>query len=424
VEFYVAGERLLLEEGRCYYVDVNLPHRVNNVGTTERIHLVIDATVDEWVHGLFRRARAEGWRTQRCAAPPRGFEAFRNRVIQSPELREKLRAIGDRRKFVSGAVGLGRELGFQFTEADVGASHHSTGLPPSTAAPEGWTPVKVSIRDSRAVAEWIYTGPLRFTAPFFQDTVNVARRNPFSALMRREMPLDVADSIPGLAPTGFIFHMSRCGSTLVAQMLAALDRTVVISEAPAVDDVIQAGLSAPGLSREERIGWLRQVVAALGQFRSGRESLYFLKLDAWHVHHLATIREAFPGVPWIFVHRAADEVIASQLRQPGMLGARGVMDPRVLLLSREDVTALSREQWCARVIGGFLEAADAFRGCPDGLFIDYTQLPDAVWGPVASHFGVRFSEEERKRMQEAARFDSKNPGQLFRGSEAGQPDGF
>jgi hypothetical protein len=418
VEFYLAGERLLLEEGRCYYIDVNLPHRVNNGGTTERIHLVIDAVVDEWVHGIFRQAQAEGWRTQRCAAPPRGFEAFQNRVIQSPELRERLRAIGDRRKFISGAVELGRELGFQFTEADVGASRHSSGLPPSIEAPEGWTPVKVSVRDSRAVAEWIYTGSLRFTEPFFQDTVNVARRSPFTALMRREMPLEVADSIPGLAPTGFIFHMSRCGSTLVAQMLAALDRTVVVSEASAVDDVIQAGLSAPDFPREERIRWLRQVVAALGQLRTGRESLYFLKLDAWHIHHLAAIREAFPGVPWVFVHRKAEEVVASQLRQPGML-ARGVMDPRVLLLSREDVTALSREQWCARVIGDFLKAADAFRGDPDGLFIDYTQLPEAVWGPVASHFGVRFSEEERRRMQEAARFDSKSPGLVFRGSEAG-----
>ena len=36
VEFYVAGERLLLQEGGCYYVDVNLPHRVNNRGGADR----------------------------------------------------------------------------------------------------------------------------------------------------------------------------------------------------------------------------------------------------------------------------------------------------------------------------------------------------------------------------------------------------
>src|SRR5580700_1748325 len=53
VEFYVSGERLLLEEGGCYYVNVNLPHRVNNRGTAARVHLVIDAAVDDWVRDLF-----------------------------------------------------------------------------------------------------------------------------------------------------------------------------------------------------------------------------------------------------------------------------------------------------------------------------------------------------------------------------------
>lgn len=313
-------------------------------------------------------------------------------------------------------------MGFQFTEADVGATYYSSGAARPAEMLQGWTPVKVFFRDSQAVAEWIWTGPRRFTEPFFEDTVRVARRNPFTALMRREMPLEMADSIPALAPTGFIFHMSRCGSTLIAQMLAALERAAVISEAPTVDDVIQAGLTLPDLPRRQQIRWLRQVVAALGQRRSGGESLYFLKLDSWHIHHLPLFRESFPEVPWIFVQRNADEVIASQLGRPGLPGARGAMDPRVLRLRLEDITGLSREQWCARVIAGFLEAAEAFRGDRSGLFIDYARLPDAVWGPIASHFGVRFSEEERARMQEAARFDSKSPGQLLRGPDAAGRD--
>lgn len=420
VEFYVAGERLLLEEGRCYYVNVNLPHRVNNGGAAARIHLVIDATVDEWVHALFRQAREEGWRTARCAPPPRGFEAFRDRVIQSPELLGELQSIDSRGKFATRAVELGRAMGFQFTEADVGATYRSDG-PQSIPTLAGWTPVKVLFRDSRPVAEWIWTGPRRFTEPFFEDSIAAARRNPLTSMFRREMPLDVAESIPGLAPTGFVFHTSRCGSTLIAQMLAALDRTVVISEAPAIDDVIQAGLCLPDLPRQRQIRWLRLVVTALGQRRTGGESLYFLKLDAWHIHHLPLIREAFPGTPWIFVSRNAEEVVASQLRRPGLLGAPGAMDPRVLRLRQEDVTGLGRERWCARVIADFLRAAEAFRDDPDGLFIDYTQLPGAVWGPIASHFRMQFSEEERAQMQEAARFDSKNPYQLFHGPETDQP---
>ncbi len=404
VEFYVRGERLRLEEGGCYYVNVNLPHRVNNRGGAERIHLVIDAEVDEWVRELFAR----GCDIPRCPLPPRGFEEFRLRVIQSADLRERLHGISGRHEFAARVVEAGHEVGCEFTEADVGAS-----LERSAEAPQGWMPVKVHFRDGQAVAEWIWPGPRRLTEPFFEESVRAAGRNPFTALFRREMPLDAADALEALSPTGFIFHMSRCGSTLIAQMLAALDRTVVISEAPPIDDVIQSSLKLPELSREQQVHRLRQVIRALGQRRSGGESLYFVKLDAWHIHCLPLFCEAFPAVPWVFVQRRPEDVIASQLRRPGMPGLPGALDPRVLGLRPEDVTSLSREQWCARVTGGFLEAAGAFRNDARGLFVDHGQLPDAVWGTMARHFGVRFNDGEYTLMRERARFDAKTPAEIY-----------
>jgi len=416
-EFYVAGERLLLEEGRCYYVNVSLPHRVDNRGDRERIHLVIDAVVDDWLADLFSRAEGEDWHIPHCEAPPLGFAEFRERVFESPELRDELRRIGERGNLIARAVEMGRQLGFQFNLADVGACFG--GAPAGSAATaEGWTPVKVSFPGGEPVAEWIYTGSLRFTEPFFQDSARLAKRNPFTALFRREMPLDAAESLDALAPTGFIFHMSRCGSTLIAQMLASLDRCVVISEAAPVDEVLQAGLLVADLPRKRQVRWLRQVVAALGQRPRGTESLYFLKLDSWHIHHMALIREAFPGVPWIFVHRRLEDVVASQLRQPGLPGAPGALDPRILGLCFEDIVTLDREQWCRRVLSGFLDAAAGFRSDPSGMFVDYSQLPEAVWGGIGSHFGVLFSEAEIKQMREAARFDAKNPRQPFQPSPA------
>jgi hypothetical protein len=404
VEFYVSGERLDLEEGGCYYVNVNLPHRVNNRGSAERIHVVIDAEVDDWVREVFARGRP----IARCPLPARGFEEFRRLAIQSGELRERLRGIAERHEFGARVVAMGHEAGFEFTEADVGAS-----VERSTEAPQGWMPVKVHFRHGQAGAEWIWAGTRRLTEPFFEESVRAARRNPFTAQFRREMSLDAADAIEALTPTGFIFHMTRCGSTLIAQMLAGLDGAVVISEAPPVDDVIQAPLMMPKLSRAQQAQWLRQVVRALGQRRSGGESLYFVKLDAWHIHHLPLFREAFPAVPWVFVQRRAEEVVASQLRRPGMPGLPGALDPRLLGLRLEDVTSLSREQWCARVTGGFLEAAGAFRNDPSGLFVDHAQLPDAVWGSMARHFGIRFNDEEIMRMRERARFDAKTPAEIY-----------
>lgn len=53
VEFYLQGERIHLEEGECWYCNFNLPHSLANKGETDRIHLVIDAEVNEWIKDMF-----------------------------------------------------------------------------------------------------------------------------------------------------------------------------------------------------------------------------------------------------------------------------------------------------------------------------------------------------------------------------------
>jgi quercetin dioxygenase-like cupin family protein len=53
VEFYLDKERIHLQEGECWYMNFNLLHSIVNKSETDRIHLVIDARVNEWVQELF-----------------------------------------------------------------------------------------------------------------------------------------------------------------------------------------------------------------------------------------------------------------------------------------------------------------------------------------------------------------------------------
>jgi hypothetical protein len=411
VEFYVCGERLLLEEGACYYVNVNLPHRVNNRGERDRVHLVIDAEVNDWVRALFRRGRADGWHIPRCPLPALGFDEFRAHALATPATREQLREIAERSQFAPAALEMGRKQGFDFTlgDAENGARHPLAW----NGDLRGWTPDKVFFRESRPFAEWIFTGDRRLTEPFLSDSLKAALCNPFAAFFRRETPLEDAAGMETLSPAGFLFHVSRCGSTLATQMFAALERTVVVAEAPAIDHVIQAQLDRPDLSAAEHAQWLRWIVAAFGQRRTGRETHYIVKLDSWHIHDLPLIRAAFPETPWIFLEREPAEVEASQERSPGMHGAPGAMDPRILRMKFEDITSLSRQEWRHRVIGEYLQAAEPFRSDPAGLFLNYRDLPGAIWDRAAAHFGLELSAEERELMYAAAQFDSKQPGTLY-----------
>jgi Aspartyl/Asparaginyl beta-hydroxylase len=70
VAFHLNGSRVVLEAGTAWYLRLSDPHRVANRGSTDRVHLVVDANVNAWVEALFetamRRSRDGGVST----APP------------------------------------------------------------------------------------------------------------------------------------------------------------------------------------------------------------------------------------------------------------------------------------------------------------------------------------------------------------------
>lgn len=55
VDFYLDKERMQLQEGECWYMNFNLPHSIYNKSNMDRVHLVIDAVVNDWVKELFQQ---------------------------------------------------------------------------------------------------------------------------------------------------------------------------------------------------------------------------------------------------------------------------------------------------------------------------------------------------------------------------------
>src|SRR5438105_2877714 len=130
---------------------------------------------------------------------------------------------------------------------------------------EGWTPIRVEWRGGRALVDWCHTEGVRFTEPFFHETAERCLRHPFRLLFRRETTMEelgafVADH-PGVPPAGFVFHLSRCGSTLVSQMLGAVAAHLVLSEPGPIDSILRAHHMDRSLGDEERSMWLRWMLA-------------------------------------------------------------------------------------------------------------------------------------------------------------------
>jgi len=55
VEFYLDGERLRMRAGECWYMNAHLPHRLANPSPVDRIHLVVDCRVNDWLTAQFEQ---------------------------------------------------------------------------------------------------------------------------------------------------------------------------------------------------------------------------------------------------------------------------------------------------------------------------------------------------------------------------------
>ena len=121
VQFFLDAHRVDLKAGECWYLDLSLPHWVENRGTTDRIHLVIDCELNEWLRSLLppdESIESESNQDGHDSSSPEELQRFRQTVLNNLKLQQRLRETDDRESFIRLMVGLGRQLGFRFNAAD------------------------------------------------------------------------------------------------------------------------------------------------------------------------------------------------------------------------------------------------------------------------------------------------------------------
>ena len=283
----------------------------------------------------------------------------------------------------------------------------------------GWLPLFINRRTAAPVVEWCRPGTRRFMEPFFEDTLKAVMREPFNLLFRHQTPLDALlawqRESPGLEPGGFIFHMSRCGSTLVSQMLAALPEHIVLSEPPPLDALLRT--DRRGAADDQRIAWLRAWMSAISQPRNGEQRLY-VKLDAWHIFDLPILLRAFPGTPWIFLYRNPVEVMASAMKVPGLHLIEGLIDTNMPAIAPPRGQRSSQVEYAAGVLANIMRAALEHLALPGGRAFDYSRLPEAVIADIAPHFRLDLTGPQIEAMNARIPFNVKTPQLYFESDTA------
>lgn len=335
-----------------------------------------------------------------------GLEALRDLILDDAALSQALDDINDPDAFAARATEAVRAAGLAVEATEIRAAIQTASIPPArrASAPSGWLPAEVSDLDGRPVVTWRWFGQRRLAEPFYADDLAWAGFRPLNRFVRLRTPLPGPNDRPTRAPDGLVFHMSRCGSTLAAQMLAASPAHVVISEAPPIDAVLRLDLDD-----DAKVLALRAMVTALGQARAG-ETRLFLKLDCWQVRDLPLFRRAFPEPPWVFLYREPVEVLVSHLRRRGVQMIPELVPPARLGL---EPAGTPDADYCARVLAALCEAATRHYPAGGGRLVNYAELPEALFTTILPWFGITPSNDEAAAMRAAGVRDAKAPDQDF-----------
>lgn len=206
----------------------------------------------------------------------------------------------------------------------------------------------------------------------------------------------------------FIFHMSRCGSTLASQMLASCDRFFVLSEPIIINAVLDPALN---ISVDERKKLFSACINVLVSISPVTSEEVFVKFRSWNICYLDLITSEFLFVKWIYIHRNGVEVLSSVLaKPPGWLRSRisyAKYFAELLSVESELIKQMTMDEFVARILGVFCRTALAHKS-DRSFFLDYTYLKNDFINILSSHNNIVVSEDEKKRMIETSEIYSKD----------------
>lgn len=286
---------------------------------------------------------------------------------------------------------------------------------------QNWIPINLTFHPTDGWhSYWLDFRDKGFAEPFFEETISIARarhleRSALKSWSDMDFLLQAAETIPALSPTAFIFHVSRCGSTLLTQAFSTQKENIVISEAPILDEILRAGEKDPAIGDDQSEKWFKAALNLMGQQRNFKESTFIIKLDCWHIHFYDQLRNWFPDTPFFFLSRRPDEVLASHEKRRGMHAVPGLVSKSLLKIDPAVDYGGDFNVYTADVLQQlYLEYN---RVCqlhnPKNYFFDYADGVEKMVLEFSLHSAIEVPNNEQ--LLHRLNYHSKYAGQIFTG---------
>ncbi|MEP7144857.1 MAG: sulfotransferase domain-containing protein [Ferruginibacter sp.] len=282
---------------------------------------------------------------------------------------------------------------------------------------QNWLPLKMA---GHSLCQWLYAGNKSFTEPFFDDTISVCRkleenRKPYKIVAGLQMMTEWSADMQVIPPSAIIFHVSRCGSTLLSQILSLDETNIVLSEVPFFDEVLRLPFKTKPIETIAVSNYLGAAIKCYSRVRTGKERHLFIKTDSWHLHFYSLIRTLYPAVPFILLYRDPGEVILSQQRLRGMHSVPGVIEPGVFGFSKEQINEPNLDMHMANVLAGyFRKMIEITKADPLVLPINYATGISGIMQKIIAFTGLKATKQSEEFLNERSRFNAKYPRELFK----------
>ena len=301
---------------------------------------------------------------------------------------------------------------------------------------ENWIPYKLLKEEMQLQCHWLNTYGQPFTEPFFDETilkcrVKDKRHIAHPSVSDMQMMMEWVKDIEAVEPVAVIFHISRCGSTLISQMLAASDENIVLAEVPFFDDILRLPFKEPGINETSTSELFNAALKyySKGAYTNGlnknKEKRVLIKADSWHLFFYRQLRQLFPSVPFILMYRSPDEVFRSHRKQPGMQSVSGLIEPQIFGISASDIDTMSPDIYLASVLENYLSRyLDIIADDKLCLLVNYNEGPMNILQRIAAFTNMLISNEDQQKMYNRSLYHSKKPDERFREDNTGSTPSY
>lgn len=266
-----------------------------------------------------------------------------------------------------------------------------------------WFPTKIVTEKDLQKLRWSSRGDWRFAEPFLFDTVSRHSKTSQERVTELAALLEHFSDPGAPDPAGFIFHLSRCGSTAVSQMLVRDPENMVLSEPGAAEGVLNLGKRTAA----ERIALFVSAMKAFFACRDEREKRIIVKFsssDRW----LPWIKLAYPRTPWIFIYREPAAVLKSNLESPASW----------LEEVKENRKGVMLQQMGLQLQSALENAEDA------ALLVNHSEIDESFPPRLLEAFRIPSSPELLESMKESLQWYSKAPRVRWNADQQSPEDGL